>query len=162
MESAMPLLKEAALKVAKDCHERMRKAVLKADIQALNWRPAPDTTSIYVLVNHALNAQKTWLTNAVGAEFKDRPARADEFAMSGEDRDALLKRIDQAEAEVTDYLSRLTSEDFSRQLRRFGDEPVSGAWAFLHCLEHPQEHIAQIELTLQIWEQQHSPVSCSF
>lgn len=159
MEPALEPLVEAAIKVAKDCHERMRKAVQKADVQALNWRPGPDTTPIYVLINHSLNAEKTWLAYAIGEEFRDRPARNVEFALSGDDPSVLLARIDRADADVVAYLAKLKSEDFKRSLRRFGDEPVSGGWAFIHALEHPQEHIAQIELTLQMWEEQHKTAS---
>lgn len=158
MDPVLEPLLQAALVITKDCHERMRRVVQKADTEALNWRPGPDTNSIYVLVNHALNAQKTWLANAVGEQFADRPARAVEFSLSGEPA-TLLRRLDEAAEDVKIYLEKLKTEDLTRELRRFGDQPVSGAWAFLHALEHPQEHLAHIELTWQLWEQRQNSAS---
>jgi hypothetical protein len=32
------------------------------------------------------------------------------------------------------------------------DDPVSAAWALLHSLEHLREHVAQAQLTRQLWE----------
>jgi hypothetical protein len=32
------------------------------------------------------------------------------------------------------------------------DEPVSAAWALLHALEHLREHVAQAQLTRQLWQ----------
>jgi hypothetical protein len=31
------------------------------------------------------------------------------------------------------------------------DDPVSSAWALLHALEHLREHVAQAQLTRQLW-----------
>lgn len=146
------LLTEAALTIALEAHERYRSAVLRASLESLNWRPAPETSSIYSLVHHALNAQRWWLAQAVGEEFQRYQIdRAAEFSLGGGDVNALLQRIDQAESDVRSYLNRFTAHDLTRPLRR-RTEPVTGAWALMHALEHPQEHIAQIELTLQMWE----------
>lgn len=159
MEPALEPLVQAASMILRDCHERMRKVVQNAPLEALNWRPGPDTNSIYVILNHALNSEKTWLAHAVGEEFRDRPSRAAEFSVVADDPAVLLRRLDEADADAATYLAKLDSAYFTAEHRRAGGQPVTGAWAFLHALEHPQEHLAQMELTLQWWEQQGKPAS---
>lgn len=147
----MDPLVEAALTVAKEGHQALREVIGRADAQALDWRPGRDTNSICVLVNHAMNGEKVWLSRVVGDDYqRDREA---EFRLSGHTAADLLRRIDQADADVTAYLSRLKSDDLNRQIEYAGRQ-VSGAWALIHALEHVREHVGQGGLTLQLWEQQ--------
>ncbi|MFQ5879495.1 MAG: DinB family protein [Dehalococcoidia bacterium] len=147
---------DAALTVAKMGHQALREAVQRADGSALNWQPAPETNSIYMLVHHALNSEKRWLVRAIGEEFGHE--READFRLRGDDPVDLLRRIDEADADVGHYLSQLRPEDLTRQIP-YREQQVSGAWAVVHALEHVREHVGHIGLTLQIWGQQQRPAS---
>lgn len=152
----MEPIAEAALAIAKTGHQAFREAVQRANGSALNWQPAAETSSVYMLVHHALNAEKRWLARAVGQEFLYE--READFQLRGDTPADLLRRIDQADADVSDYLSRLRPTDLTRRIV-YRDQEVSGAWAVIHALEHVREHVGHIDLTLQVWSQQHKLTS---
>ncbi|MDO8611412.1 MAG: DinB family protein [Dehalococcoidia bacterium] len=123
---------------------------------ALNWRPAgDDTNSIAVLVTHSLTSTRWWLSVAVDEPPPERD-RDSEFEASARDAGELLALVDGLFEECLSLVDKSRSVDWSA-LRSQGDPgrdtPLFAAWALLHALEHLREHVGQMSLTRQMWEQ---------
>lgn len=119
---------------------------------ALNWRPLLDeTNSLFVLATHALGAERGWFAEIIARQPKTRD-RAAEFRAQGEDLAALRERFEQTARESEEILAALTADDLdaTRLHERFG--AVTVRWIILHILGHYSEHLGQMLLTRQLWE----------
>ena len=126
---------------------------------ALNWRPTPeDTNSIAVLAIHSLTSTRTWLSVAVDEPLPSRDRDA-EFEATARKPAELLHFVDSATAVCLDLIDEDRAVDWSALRSHWDDEQETklfAAWALLHALEHLREHVGQISLTRQLWEQRES------
>ena len=131
----------------------MRDAIEGLSAEALAWRPpAEDSNPITVLAVHSMHSTRWWLTASRGMPLPDRDRPSEFVAETGGDAE-LLEFFDRM---VTECRGRLDpAEPFEPGAERSipDDDPVSAAWALLHALEHLREHVAQAQLTRQLWEQ---------
>ena len=149
----------SAREVLRRSRDEMRDAVKGLPADALNWRPVPDdTNSIAVLAVHSLSSTRMWLSIAVGESPPDRD-RASEFAVSAGDSAELLSSVGRLTEACLSLVDDSRTVDWSA-LRDAQGPPGSGedtqvfaAWALLHALEHLREHVGQISLTRQLWDQ---------
>jgi hypothetical protein len=143
---------EAAREIFDESVDHLREAIEGLPAEALDWRPpARDSNPITVLATHGMHSTRWWMTIARGAPLPDRD-RPSEFVAEVEDTDELLAFVD---AFARDCLARLDPEEpFDDGAMRAvpDDDPVSSAWALLHALEHLREHVAQAQLTRQLWD----------
>jgi hypothetical protein len=146
---------EAARELFDEAFGQFRDAIEGLSAEALAWRPpAEDTNPITVLATHGLHSTRWWLTIARGAPLPDRD-RPSEFVAETGSAEELLSFTDRM---VSDCRARLDpAEPFDAGAERSvpDDEPVTSAWALLHALEHLREHVAQAQLTRQLWDRQH-------
>lgn len=134
--------------------ERLREAraeILKTldglNVDALNWHPLPDeTNSLYALATHLLGAERRWLHQEIGRQKIERDRDA-EFRARGEDGAALRPMYEAVARESEAVLARLVESDMGA-LR----EKHSVRWCILHVIEHYNEHLGQMRLTRQLWE----------
>lgn len=143
---------------AQEYMERLREA--RAEIfktldglsaDALNWHPLPDeTNSLFALATHCLGAERRWVHQEVGQQKIERD-RAAEFRARGEAGAALHAAYDAVARASEAILARLVETEMSA-LR--GDAPNAHAvrWCILHVIEHYNEHLGQMRLTRQLWE----------
>lgn len=145
---------EAARELFDEAFGQIRDAIEGLSPEALAWRPpAEDTNPITVLATHGLHSTRWWLTVARGAPLPDRD-RPSEFVAETGNAEELLSFTDRM---VSDCRARLDpAEPFDPAVTREvpDDDPVTAAWALLHALEHLREHVAQAQLTRQLWERQ--------
>ena len=129
----------------------LREAIDGIPSEALEWRPpAKDSNTLTVLATHGMHSTRWWLTIARGAPLPDRD-RPSEFVAEVGSVEELLVFVD---AMARDCLARLDpQEPFEPGAERAvpDDDPVSSAWALFHALEHLREHVAQAQLTRQLW-----------
>ena len=129
----------------------LREAVDGIPSEALEWRPpAKDSNTLTILATHGMHSTRWWLTVARGAPLPDRD-RPSEFVAEVANVDELLGFVD---AMAKDCLARLDPEEpfdpgVVRELP--DDDPVTSAYALLHAMEHLREHVAQAQLTRQLW-----------
>jgi Protein of unknown function (DUF664) len=152
MTAADPTL-EAARGFVDGSLEAMRAAIDGASADALNMRPAGDDTNpVAVLVVHAVNSTRWWLSVARGLPLPERD-RPSEFLTTVADDDELLTLFDPIAAECRGLLD--TDEAFDagaiRDDPREGEQ-VTAIWALIHAVEHLREHVAHAELTRQVFE----------
>ncbi len=144
---------DAAREIAGGSLDAMRQAIVGAPPELLNWRPAGDDTNpIAVLAVHALSSTRSWLSVAITgvAPERDRPA---EFRTTVSNAEELLSVIDPLAAECRLLLEAGGAFDPSASRTDPSDgTTVTAVWALIHAVEHLQEHVAQAELTRQVWD----------
>jgi len=144
---------DAARQIAGESLDAMRRAVVGASPELLNWRPAGgDTNPLAVLAVHALSSTRWWLSVAITgvAPERDRPA---EFRTTVSGAEELLSVTDPLAAECRMLLEAqgVFEPGASRTHPRDGTT-VTAAWALILAVEHLQEHVAHAELTRQMWD----------
>jgi uncharacterized damage-inducible protein DinB len=110
----------------------------------LNDRLAGEgTNAMAVIVAHALESTRSWLSLATGAPRppRDRPA---EFRTVADD--GFGAWVDQRIAECRALLNDVETFDATREgtapwRTDAADEPVTAAWALLHAAAHLGEHV---------------------
>ena len=137
----------------------MRQNIAEFPSEALNWKPAgADTNSVAVLATHSLHSTRSWLCTALGEPLPDRD-RDSEFRVAEDDRDALLAFFDDMASQCNALFGPARQVDWAA-IRRTHTRPdasdaiqVPAAWALLHAIEHLREHLGQMQLTRQLWDE---------
>lgn len=124
------------------------------DAGALNWSPTREgTNSLFVLATHCIGSEHGWMFEILGRgeQTRNRPA---EFRAQGNDLTALREQYALVTQETETLLAARTPEELAttRYRENFGD--VNERWIILHVIEHYSEHLGQMYLTRQLWEQQ--------
>ena len=90
------------------------------------------------------------MIRAVRSVASDRD-RDSEFKVEAEAAD-LLGLLDQADRELDEHLAGLTVEDLTQDRPRKDQEPKPGLLWLISNYGHAREHLAQIELTKQLYD----------
>ncbi len=124
------------------------------DAAGLNWRPLPaDTNSLFVLATHSLGSERGWFDSVIG----NAPATRDrdgEFRAQGNDVAALRAAYREAEHLTREALAPLTAQDLDAVRQHHQHGAVTVRWIMLHILQHYSEHLGQMRLTRQLWQNQ--------
>jgi DinB superfamily len=147
---------EAARGFVKESLDSMRAAIVGAPAEGLNTRPAGDDTNpVAVLVVHAVNSTRWWLSLALGFPLPERD-RPSEFLTTVSGADELLALFDPVAAGCRALLDTdATFEAGAVREDPRGGEQVTAVWALMHAVEHLREHVAHAELTRQLWQDRH-------
>jgi len=130
-------------------HEEMRKQVRGLDHGTINWKPLPLANSIAVLIVHTLGSEREMI-RAVRKMATERDRDAEFKAEL--DADDLIALLDQTDREVDEHLAALTAADLT-EMRPRGDRPPKlGLEWLVSNYGHAREHLAQIELTKQLYD----------
>lgn len=123
------------------------------DAEALNWTPAAgDTNSLFVLATHCIGSEHGWMFEILGRGDKTRNRPA-EFIAAGDDLSALREQYARVTQETETLLATRTLDDLLTTRYRTPYDDVSERWIVLHVIEHYSEHLGQMFLTRQLWEQ---------
>jgi hypothetical protein len=130
-------------------HEKLREQVRESDAGTLNWKPLPLANSIAVLIVHTLGSEREMI-RAVRSLPTERD-RESEFRAEAQSAD-LLALLDEVDRELGEHLGALTAADLT-ELRPRGDRPPRpGLEWLLSNYGHAREHLAQVELTKQLYD----------
>ena len=132
-----------------EVHDKLRQQVSGMDAGTLNWKPLPQANSVAVLIVHTLGSEREMI-RAVRSRPTERD-RESEFRAEAEHAD-LLALLDQVDRELDEHLGGLTAADLT-ELRPRGDRPPRpGLEWLLSNYGHAREHLAQVELTKQLYD----------
>jgi hypothetical protein len=132
-----------------DVHDKLRDQVRGLDHGTLNWSPLPKANSIAVLVTHTLGSEREMI-RSLRQMSTDRDREA-EFKVEAEAAD-LLALLDLADRELDEHLAALMAADLT-EMRPRGDRPPRPGIEWLASnYGHTREHLAQIELTKQLYD----------
>jgi hypothetical protein len=143
---------EAAREIFDESVDHLREAIEGLTPEALAWQPAGEESNpITVLAVHSMHSSRWWLTIARGLPLPERDRPAEFVAESASDAE-LSSFVEQMAGDCRTKLDAEVAFDPTATRAVPDDEPVSAAWALLHALEHLREHVAQAQLTRQLWE----------
>jgi len=130
----------------------LRTLIEDLDQEVLAWQPGPDTTSVSNLVLHITGSVQAGFRLQIGdARERDRDA---EFSTPPLTAAELIERIDAADRELERYRDRLTLVDLTEiRPRPARNQAWPGIQVLLNNFGHLMEHIAQIALTRQLYQQ---------
>ena len=132
-----------------EMHENLRKQVRGLDDGTLNWRPLPKANSLAVLVTHVLGSELEMM-RSVRSIPSPRDRESEFHVELGADR--LLEMIDAADLEMRELIAAVTEADLM-ELRPRGDRPPRPGIEWMTSnYGHAREHLAQIELTKQLYD----------
>jgi hypothetical protein len=130
-------------------HEQMRDQVRGMDHGSLNWKPLPLANSVAVLIVHTLSAEREMIRAVrLMPTERDRPA---EFKAEADEAE-LMALLDQADRELDEHVGALTAADLTELRPRADRPPRPGLHWLLSNYGHVREHLAQIELTKQLYD----------
>ena len=130
-------------------HEEMRKQVRGLDHGTINWKPLPLANSIAVLIVHSLGSEREMI-RAVRKLTTERDRDAEFKAEL--DAEDLIALLDQTDREVDEHLQTLTAADLTEMRPRGDRPPKPGLEWLVSNYGHAREHLAQIELTKQLYD----------
>jgi DinB family protein len=130
-------------------HEQMREHIRGLDRGTLNWKPLPQANSIAVLVVHTLGSERE-VIHGVRSQTTERD-RPGEFRAEVE-ADELIALLDQADRELDEQLGVVTAADLTDMRPRGDRPPRPGLDWLVSNYGHAREHLAQIELTKQLYD----------
>ncbi|MFT4040727.1 MAG: DinB family protein [Thermomicrobiales bacterium] len=128
-------------------HESLRDEVRGMDEASLNWKPAPDTNSIAVLVTHTLGSEAE--VYRIAANVPSDRDRESEFHVA-RDAASLLAALDSADALIDDLSAQITAADLEASRPRRNNAPETGLHWLVTNYGHAREHLAHIQLTKQL------------
>jgi hypothetical protein len=133
----------------REVHSKFRDQVRGLDHGTLNWSPLPKANSIAVLVTHTLGSEREMI-RALRQMPSDRDREA-EFKVEAEAAD-LLALLDQADRELDEHIAALAAADLTEMRPRGERAPRPGIEWLASNYGHAREHLAQIELTKQLYD----------
>jgi hypothetical protein len=148
-EAGARTVAQAFGKLFHEMHDKFRDQVRGLDHGTLNWRPLPKANSIAVLVTHSLGSELEMI-RAVRSLPSDRD-RDSEFRVEAEAAD-LLGLLDRADHEIDEQLAGLTPADLTEDRARKDHPSKTGLEWLISNYGHAREHLAQIELTKQLYD----------
>jgi ADP-ribose pyrophosphatase YjhB (NUDIX family) len=146
-----PLEQPAAiiLERFRDILRQLRRELEGMPRDALHWTPGPETSTIAILVAHVLGSELDTLRRIRGLP-SDR-VRATEFERRDEGAEDLLRRIDAAEAELERLAGGLTTEHLAAPSMHATRGTQPGWFWLIDNYGHQREHLAQLQLTKQMF-----------
>jgi DinB superfamily len=142
-------LQKAFATLYAELHENLRVQVRGLDEGTLNWRPLPKANSVAVLVTHTLGSELEMMRSV--RSVPTQRDRDSEFRAEA-DAERLLEMIDAADREMRELIAAATEADLT-ELRPRGDRPPRpGIEWMISNYGHAREHLAQIELTKQLYD----------
>lgn len=131
-----------------EVHQKIREVIHGLDADALNWKPHREANSIAAMVTHMLGSEREMLAAVRGVRVpRDRPS---EFLASA-DAAGLGRLVDDADAWLEKQARGMTGDDLASDRPRGDRPPRPGLEWLVTNYGHAREHLAQIELTKQLY-----------
>lgn len=148
-EAGAQLIAKTVAALYHEVHAHFREQVRDLDRGTLNWSPLPKANSIAVLVAHTLGSEREMIRAL--RQISTNRDRDAEFKLEAEAAD-LLAMLDQADRELDEHTAALTAADLTEMRPRGDRPPRPGIEWLLSNYGHAREHLAQAELTKQLYD----------
>ncbi len=121
-----------------------------ADEEQLNWRPNPNTPSIFALAAFVSMNTDYWIGHAIG-NLPEPPGFDNVLEQAHSDDPApLLRLLDSTRKNISRVLEQITAESFDETFN-FNDEPVTPHQCILQALEDAAERCGEIRTMMHWW-----------
>lgn len=144
-------------------HNEYKKAISGLSMETLDWVPGLEMNSLSVMIVH-MTAVERFLVGDMAAHINSNRNRPSEFQAKGFDEAALIKRMDDTLAFVSETVANFSLEDLNavREVPVGGSKPATPletltlGWALEHALSHTALHLGHAQITRQLWDQRKS------
>jgi uncharacterized damage-inducible protein DinB len=138
----------------RNLHADIERALDGLPPEALDWSPGLEMNSLSVLATHVAGSERYWIGDVAGGNPSGRDREA-EFRVQDLKAEALAARLAETLAHSQAVLERLTLHDLEvqRASPMHDNRAFSVGWSLAHALEHTAQHLGQMQLTRQLWEQ---------
>lgn len=149
---------EGYLSILRDLRGQVKSLVQEVSPEALDWQPIKGegdlaTNSIGALTAHLAGSENFWMKEIIGRQPIQRNRDA-EFVSKGIGARELTARLDASAGDTERILPSLTLANLD-ETRKNRERTVTVRWAILHVIEHMAMHIGHMQLTRQLWANQH-------
>ncbi|HEX5450753.1 MAG TPA: DinB family protein [Candidatus Limnocylindrales bacterium] len=142
-ESALGSALEDQVRLA---FEQLGRSIAGLGVDELNAAPAPETSSLAVLVHHSVETARSILHDVAGDPLpRDRESA---FRVAGASEADLRRLLDAWQEEAGPLFAAALRTDLARPLTRYRE--ASAGWWLLQALAHTREHAGHAELTRQL------------
>ena len=129
-------------------HDDAKLTLEGLNAESLEFKPAPDTNSLCVLVVHTVGAERFWIGDVAMDDPSDRK-RDSEFQSSGLSSVELQERLDASLDYIRQALEGLSLKDLERSRTTPDNRKVTVGWCLEHVLAHTANHVGHMQLTRQ-------------
>lgn len=144
----------AILALFHQLHQQLRDELTGLDDDAINWLPALGANSIATIVTHLIGSEAETLRSVAGTECeRDRDA---EFVARRLAMDEVIGLVRAADSLVADLGPLMDSKrlDATFPLPTLpAEETRPGLTWLIGNYGHAREHVGQVQLTKQLWQQ---------
>lgn len=138
-----------------ELHKDLAQAINGLPQDGIDWVPGEGMNSIDVLITHLTGAERYWIGDVASGDPAPRD-RAAEFRASGNTAETLRKRLDDILTYARRALEPLTLQDLEQErISQRDGHTFTVSWALLHAMEHAAIHLGHIQLTRQLWDENH-------
>jgi uncharacterized damage-inducible protein DinB len=133
--------------------QRVELAVTSVDVGALNWKPFPNSNSIYVLATHIVGSTEEWVCRFAGGMNIQRNRDA-EFIAVGATSQPLKVKIREVQKKIGWVFDNLKETDLDRVIvtpGRFIDK-CTGLWCIVHAIEHSGYHLGELDAMVRFYD----------
>ena len=137
----------AIIEFFQDRHRELAKQAEGIGDTGVNWRPAPQTNSVFELLNHGLDAERGCLNTISGAQqtFERRQPMPGTEALA-------LARIQQADADLLTFLGGDIVIDVEQEVQYYR-RAMPTMLAIALGVGHVNEHLGHVQMTRQLWDE---------
>jgi hypothetical protein len=138
-------------------HQVLRDEIVGLTPEQLSHVPREGTSSLAVLVTHALGSEaEVWSIVAGRVSQRDRSS---EFLDPGTTAPTLLDRLDAADRLLDELAPAVDAAALAKVWERPKRSPHTGAHWLIHNYGHAREHLAHLQLTKQLFPDVYPPVA---
>jgi len=130
---------------------RAKKAILSVEPAGLDYVPCAGSNSICAISTHTVGSLKWWVGEIIAGRDMHRNRDA-EFQVLGVDAQTLVDEFDAALGFVRVILESLTLTQLD-EMRQARTKTITVRQSIVHVIAHTAEHVANIEMTAQLWKQ---------
>jgi uncharacterized damage-inducible protein DinB len=141
-----------------ELHKDLAQAIDGLPLEAVDWVPGEGMNSIDVLITHLTGAERYWIGDVATNDPTPRDRTA-EFRARGNSAEALRQRLDDILAYTRRALEPLALQDLEQErISQRDGHKFTVSWALLHAMEHAAIHLGHIQLTRQLWDENHGRI----
>lgn len=148
----------AVRSTATESFAMLRAAIEDLPDDAFDWTPAPNTSSLSVLLDHVRSSTRFWVASGAGLTPSrkryidaERPAA---FEARGATAADSVAELTAALAEIESLLASGDTAAIEGTVSWPDDdslEPRPGVYCLVHSMGHLREHVGQVQLMRDLW-----------
>lgn len=133
----------------REVHQAFEQLVREAPETSLDWKPAPATNSLAILITHTLGSERqVWHLVTNSPYQRDR---SEEFLVQHASKEELLQLLAVANATIDQLAPRINEDALIAMYQRSDGRAQTGLEWLITNYGHAREHLGQAQITQQLF-----------